>query len=329
MVSHQSNCVGANPRLEDDMSIAKWSLGIAVAFGVSALWACSDTDETPTPTQSENDAGVDSGSQPANDAATTPDATADAATAASLGSGPFTLVYAGSTVGIDMRPIAAGKATFDGLKLTAYEASDDERPTAGTNEVKDSNGDAFVAIGRWGGGTTGGKFYNAGNAGLIDFPANGGFHYAIGNFADPIPSSGPATYTELSKTAATVSDGSLAPGTITGTLAANLAGADTKVGFSITIDIPGDATYTLTTTGGTANVSTTEAQVLSGGNVKGAFYTNLNITSNGAACVDTCSGGVDGFIAGPNAERIALVAHVYKGSGGAPKSVAGAIVFKK
>ena len=298
------------------------TLGVVVI----SLAACGDDE--PGGAATSADAGSDA-PQAQPEAGGGSDSAAPDAAATGLGPGPYTVVYAGSTVGIDMRTVAAGKATFDGVKLTGYEASEDEHPTAGTNEVKEVSGDAFVAIGRWAGGKTGGKFYEAGTGGLIDLPANGGFHYAIGNFADPVPASGQTAYTELAKTAATVSDGSLAAGTISGSLAANLTGDATKVGFSITIDIPGDAVYTLATTGGAGDVSTTEAEMLTGGNLKGVFTANLDVTSAGAACEGTCSGSVYGFVAGANAERIALVAHVYKGSGGSPKSVAGALVFKK
>jgi hypothetical protein len=227
-----------------------------------------------------------------------------------------------------MRPIPDGKATFDGAKLLSYQASDDERPELGTNQVSDVTSDAFVAIGRWSGGATAGKFYDVAGTGLIALPPNGGFHYVIGKFADPLPASGGGTYTVLSKTVATVGNGSVAPGTVAGTLAATFAGADSKIGFSIRLDVPGDTTYTIETTGGVANVATTEA-MLSGGNVKGAFYANLQLTSAGAACGGSCSAGVDGFVAGPNGERIALVAHIYKGGGGSPESVTGAVVFTK
>jgi hypothetical protein len=303
------------------------SLGIfAATMMVVALSfaACSDDASNPA-----NPAAVDGGNPNLDGGGGgTEAATEAAAPAESLGQGPFTLAYAGTNVGIDMRPIAVGKAKFDGAKLISYESSDDERPELGTNQVNEVTGDEFVAIGRWSGGTTAGKFYQVHGDGLIPLPEKGGFHYAIGNFLDPLPASGGGTYSELAKTSATVSDGSLSPGTITGSLAVNFAGATSKIGFSITLEVPGDASYTLATTGGTSDLSTSEAQFASG-NIKGAFFANLTVTNAGAACAGSCSGAIDGFVAGPNAERIALVAHVYKGSGGSPKSVAGAIVFKK
>jgi hypothetical protein len=300
---------------------------VVLASVLVSVAACSSDGSTSS---SATDAGT--GSETSTPTPPPPGATdaGNDASTTSLGPGPYTIAYAARFAGIDLRPVAAGKATFDGVKLTGYEFNANEQPTAGTNQVNDASGDAFVAIGRWAGGTTGGKFYQAGNAGLMDFPANSGFHYAIGNPADPIPSSGAATYALLAKTPVTVADGSIAPGTFAGTLAANLAGATSKIGFSFTLDVPGDATYTIATTGGAGNVATSEAQVDTTG-VKGAFTANVVLTSTGAACSGgaVCTGAIDGFVAGPSAERIAIVAHVFAGSGGAPKTVSAAAVFQK
>ena len=302
------------------------SLGIFAAtmtIVAASLAACSDDAAQNADVQADGGNG-----QPGNtDGGGTHDS-GNESPGAGLGPGPYTIAYAGTEVGIDMRPIAHGKATFDGQKLLSYEASDEERPELGTNQVNEAAADAFVAIGRWSGGKTSGKFYEIAGAGVFDLPANGGFHYAIGNFLDPLPAAGTFTYAELAKTAATVSDGSVAPGTISGNVAVSFAGPSTKIGFSLTLDIPGDATYTLATTGGTDDVSTTEAMMMTG-SAKGAFSASLELTNQGAACGGSCAGAVYGFVAGPDAERIALVAHVYSGSGGSPKSVAGAIVFKK
>lgn len=241
-----------------------------------------------------------------------------------IGAAPHTLVYAGTIVGIDERKTTADVVT--GISLDSYVVSADERPELGTNQVVDASGDAFVVIGRWAGGTTAGKFYQAGNMGLLDFPANGGFHYAIGNASAPIPSSGAATYALASTTSATVSDGSLQPGTITGSLGAILAGSNSKVGFSITLDVPGDAMYTVATTGGSANPMTSQISI--DPTIEGAFGGSFPM-SGGGACqgAPTCFASVFGFFAGPNAERAALVVHVFTGGGGSPKSVSGALVF--
>jgi hypothetical protein len=309
-----------------------WVLALTVA-GLAGVVACSSDDAATT------SAGADGGT----DAPTASDALADdvrieppfdapvESSTTTIGPGPYALLYAGTIVGIDQRPVAAGKAIFDGAKLTGYESSTDERPTLGTNTVADVTGTSLFAMGRWAGGTTGGKFYAAGDAGLIDLPANGGFQYVIGIGAEPIPSSAATTaYTTLATTTATLSDGSFAPGSVTGTLAANLAGASTKVGFSVTLDIPGDTTYTVSSAGGTADPST--AGTGTSTTIKGAFFDNTTtVTTSAASCSGGigCAGAVYGIVIGPAAENIALVVHVYSGAGGSPKTVSGAIVFKK
>ena len=307
------------------------------ALPFALVFACSD-DNTSSPS---SPSGVDGGG---TDGATTADGSSggdggggDSSTSTGIGPGPYTIVYAGTFVGIDGRPVADGKATFANGALTGYTATGqetDEAPLIGSNTAKETAGSALFAIGRWSGGTTDGKFYEADAAGKMTFAANGGFHYAIGRPADPIPSSGLTTYTIDKTTAATTSDGSQAPGTITGALAMNLAGATTKIGLSVTIDIPGSGTYTAETTGGVGDPSQSDAELLTAGGPnapKGIFFFNKNnITNAGAACVGgECALGVDGVIVGPNAENVLIVAHFYSGSGGAPTSVSGAIAFKK
>lgn len=256
--------------------------------------------------------------------------------AATLGAGPYAIVYTGTFAGIDGRTVADGKATFDGLSLTGYTATgqeSDEAPLIGTNTAKDVAGGPLFAIGRWSGGTTEGKFYNVGTAGKMTFAEDGGFHYAIGKSSDPIPSSGPATYAIESKTAATVADGSNAPGTINGSLVVDLAGASTKVAFSVTIDIPGSGTYTAESAGGTADPSQSDVILLGGGGgtaAKGAFTYNGNVTNAGAACnAGSCAVGVSGVILGPSAENVVMAVHFFGGGGGSPSSVSGVLAFKK
>ena len=255
---------------------------------------------------------------------------------ATLGEGPYAIVYTGTFAGVDGRTVDDGKATFDGLTLTGYTAAgqeSDEAPLIGTNTAKDVAGGPLFAVGRWSGGITEGKFYNVGAAGKMTFAENGGFHYAIGKSSDPIPSSGPATYTIESKTAATVADGSQAPGTIGGSLVVNLAGASTKVAFSVTIDIPGSGTYTAESAGGTADPSQSDVILLGGGGgtaAAGAFTYNGNVTNAGAACdAGSCAVGVSGVILGPDAESVVMAVHFFSGAGGSPSSVSGVLAFKK
>ena len=313
------------------------TLGVAGALGGCS----SDSGGTGSSGEPLADAGGTTDSPSGGDSGTSDTGVGDTGTDApsgGIGAGPYTIVYAGTFVGIDGRSVDDGKATFEGLKLTGYTAKGqeaDESPKIGTNTASAVAGSSLFAIGRWGGGITDGKFYEVGAAGKMTFAANGGFHYAIGVPTSSLPATGTVTYTVDKKTAATVSDGSSAPGTISGSLVIAYAGAATKVALSVTIDIPGNGTYTAETTGGTADPSQSEALVpnLTGPNApKGIFYFNKNnLTNAGAACGGggSCSLGVDGAILGPAGETVVLAAHVYAGSGGSPKSVSGVLAFKK
>jgi hypothetical protein len=50
-----------------------------------------------------------------------------------------------------------------------------------------------------------------------------------------------------------------------------------------------------------------------------------NACAGGGSCVAT----VVGFFSGKDADRAGVVVHIFAGTGGAPKTVSGAIVFKK
>lgn len=277
------------------------------------------------------DASFDAGNDVNNDAGND----ADAAVTPIIGPGPYGIVYAGTYVGIADRAVADGTATFFGSTLTGYasEGYADEKPVIGTNTVKDAAMTSLYTIGRWSGGTTDGTYFDLDNAGKMTFAENGGFHYAIGRVADPIPSTGMTTYTIDKKTAATVSDGSLAPGTITGSLVVDLAGAASKIALSVTIDIAGSGTYTQETTGGIADPSQSDMVVLGSSSIysKGAFFLNrTGVSNNGTACNNgTCAFSVYGIVVGQNAENVLVAVHFYPGGGGAPKSVSGVLAFKK
>jgi len=302
-----SDDVDTSPTKEDGGSIAD-AQGAADAAGQDA--ASPDTSTTPDAAAGDSGGGADAKGAP------TP-----------LGAGPYTIAYASiAAIGIDARTFADGKATFDGVKLLSYESGANEMPTVGSNQTNEPNGDAFALIGRWSGGTTGGKFYNVGGTGLAAIPANGGFHYVIGRLADPLPTSGAASYVLTRTTAATLADGSVAVGTTTGTLAADY-GTTSKVGFSVVLDVGGVA-YTITTTGGTANVATSQS-IFASGTLKAMFANNLEVTAPTGPCATagTCKATANGVVAGPNGERFGLVVSAATGTG-APRAL-GALVFTK
>ncbi len=308
MAAGCSDDVDTSPTAEDGGSSAD-AQGGADAAGQDA--APSETGATPDAAAGDSAGGADAKGAP------TP-----------LGAGPYTIAYASiAAIGIDARTFADGKATFDGVKLLSYESSANEMPTVGSNQTNEANGDAFALIGRWSGGVTGGKFYNVGGTGLATIPANGGFHYVIGRLADPLPTSGAASYVLTRTTAATLADGSVAVGTTTGTLAADYGATMSKVGFSVVLDVGGVA-YTITTTGGTANVATSQS-VFASGTLKAMFANNLEVTAPTGPCATagTCKANANGVVAGPNGERFGLVVSAATGTG-TPRAL-GALVFTK
>lgn len=314
------------------MRLTTFALGSSAVTALTlslVIGACSSDDGggssgvTPTPEAGNSDSpsGSDSGGNDGGGTDTGTDAPTGGLT------GPYSLIYAGQIVGIDSRQVLDGKATFDGQKLTGYEADGrpDEKPKVGTNTVQNVAGGTGYVMGRWAGGVAAGTSTDT-------YAANGGFQYVIGQGADPIPSTGATVLTLANKTVATVSDGTLAPGTVSGTAATVYSGATTKIALSLSLDVPGDTTYTFETTGGVADPSQSDAQLADPAfdKTKGGFFVNRNVTPVGAACPGggSCSVAIRGFV-GKNGDFVAVVMHVYQGSGGSPKSVTGAIVFKK
>jgi hypothetical protein len=89
--------------------------------------------------------------------------------------------------------------------------------------------------------------------------------------------------------------------------------------------MPGDATYTLTTTGGVADPS----QSAVGGNAN-AFFGDIAATSTGVACSggSACKAGVRGMIgSGANGAARAVFAFVLSSGGATGKALRGAVVL--
>ena len=243
-----------------------------------------------------------------------------------IGPGPYFLSYSSrGGPGIDSRPSVT--ATFAGNEITGYVASPNESPTRGTSTTAEPGMDAFVAWGRWTGGTTAGVL-NA-KPGIV-LSAMEGFHLALGLKTAPasVPASGGATYVLIGATHPTLEDGSLALGTLTGAMNVSFAGASTKVGFALSIDMPGDTTYAVTTNGGTGTPSTSEVGSVAAVNparIGGAVI----VTSAGKACTGgaSCKATFQGFIAGPNSDRVALVFTLSAGMLGT--QVRGVAVFER
>ena len=216
-----------------------------------------------------------------------------------------TMAYGGPMDGYDY--VDRVTFTFDAMGLDSYTAGNQTR-TRGTSVVSEAAGDSLVRVGRWNGGTT------AGATPFRTYSATQGYHYAVGPRTAALPTSGTQDYTLLGATRPTHSDGTSMLGTITGR--ARVAwGAMPKIGVELTVTIPGDTTYTIQTPGGTASPGTDFRASTTG---RFSFSTAMT-GSSGHACStmpSMCSAGVEGFVTGPNAERIALAFAIYAGNGG-------------
>lgn len=242
-----------------------------------------------------------------------------------IGAGPYFISYTSPGPGIDSRPSVT--AAFAGEELLGYVASPMESPTRGTNVSSEVGMDAFIAWGRWNGGTTAGTFYS--NPGVV-LSATQGWHLVLGT-ATPsasVPASGGASYTLLGATHSTIDDGSFAIGTLTGSMNVAFSGATTRVGVDLSIDMPGDATYAVVSAGGTSTPSTSELGSLSAANAA-RLGGQVAVTSAGKACSGSagCKASFQGFIAGPDADRIGLAFVLTAGMAGT--QVRGVAVFQR
>ena len=138
--------------------------------------------------------------------------------------------------------------------------------------------------------------------------ANQGLHYVIGMPTPTLPTSGPATFTLLGATRPTYAEGTTSPGTFTGTLAVNFAGTAT-IDANFTITMP-DRVY------GLSGRTTTDTAL-------------FQLFPNPTGCESsTCSGRIDGFFAGANAERAGVGYHI-NDTQSVSKNIVGAAAFQR
>jgi hypothetical protein len=159
-------------------------------------------------------------------------------------------------------------------------------------EVLDSGFDQAVGWGRWSNGV-----FTAGGVGNVQVGATQGLHYVYGVPTLPanLPT-GTATYSVVGATQATSSDGSLGLGAFSGTLAGgNVLRADFTAG---TVNVGFQVDF------GSNGVYAVNNQQLS---LSGATFSGAGLAATGPSCAGAgCTGSVNGFFAGPAAERAGL-----------------------
>jgi len=174
--------------------------------------------------------------------------------------------------------------------------------------------DGILAWGRWIGTVT----VPGSLLGTEIYSSNTGLHYVIGLPTPTLPTSGPATYTLLGATLPTYIDGSTAPGTFSGSLSVNFGATTASIDANFTMEMP-DRTY---------------GMIVKGASTSTAFFSALASGSAMTGCLSsTCSGSVQGFFAGPTAERAGVGYRIADLDVNAtfpiPKEIVGAAAFAK
>ena len=217
-----------------------------------------------------------------------------------------TLVFGVSGNSPQMSSDFNATATFDAAgRMTAVPNLQSQFYNQGAGGAHaDFGTDGILAWGRWIGPVTG-DWTGTGSVLSEDYNANQGLHYVIGIPTPSMPQSGQATYTLLGATQPTYFDGRTSPGTFSGSLSV-IFGATALIDANFTVAMP-DQTY-----GMNAKSAPTSTALFS-----------FSPTVTG--CTSTCSGSVQGFFAGANAERAGLGYQIND----IGKNVIGAAAFKK
>lgn len=232
--------------------------------------------------------------------------------------GPYGAVYVGPAIGVDTRfPTAA---TWTAGELIGFVSELDEEHDIGTAMNLDTGSDGLVQWGRWASGTLG-----ADEAG-VTLGAQQGFHYAIGQLTPALPASGSASYKVVGHTRVTLGDGSKGSTDQVAAEATASFGATTKVGLTINLVIDG-IQYVVVTTGTYDDPSNSEFTTWDAQHP--ARLGGIPLEPSQGICADGCSRSLQGFFAGPDAQQLVIVVHLFDGAAGSASSVSNVIVMNK
>lgn len=301
----------------------------AVVSGITwgaLLVACGDDSASPPAAVPEAGTPADGGVgadapivESGSDTSTTTDSGDSGGDAGGmLGPGPYSIVYSGTgNTGIDQRtPVTIAVSASGDLDQWTFGAQTATRGTAATGERW---ADTDSLLGRWNNG-----------AGTKTYTAKEGFHYGLVVApTKPAPTSGTIAYTFGAATAATIDNGTLDVGSVTAKLGVAFGASGKKAGLEITVVMPGDATYTGTTTGGAADPA--QSTEMSGTTAFPLVAGEFPITSTGASCAGggPCKINVRCYLGG-GADGVsrAVVAWVITSGGPSGTALRGALVFK-
>lgn len=161
-------------------------------------------------------------------------------------------------------------------------------------------------------------------------PENGGLHLLSGTMTPvaSLPTSGTAQYALAGGTRPTLTGGTTAPGTLTGSMAVAF-GATNRVGYDITVNV-GQFGWNVKTTGGVANPSQSTVTIRGDGSFGSSFSQTNGVTGlNAASCANGCSGSLNGRFFGPGGSHIGAAFNLVDTAGGTPVTATAVAVFAK
>jgi hypothetical protein len=199
---------------------------------------------------------------------------------------------------VNLQAVTANiNAATDGQLTSAITNTQSYRRGTAT-DVEHSGAAGVIGWSRWGGGTV--TFANS----PIPLAGDQGIHNIWGRQLTNMPTSGGATYALVGGTRPTIGDGSVAPGTFTGSLAVSFA--QMRVGWESTISI-GGSNYVFNSAGGLAAPSVTLG-------ADGRWV-------GSSAAVDGLVGRTYGFLAGDGATHAGMSYSLPTTSNGAAGSI--------
>lgn len=205
--------------------------------------------------------------------------------------------------------MSVSSAVFNGSgQMTQFAPSGYSVAPGGSHT--DFGTDGILAWGRWVGAVTV-------QGATETYGGDQGFHYVVGLPTATMPTSGTATYTLLGATSPTYSSGGAAPGTFSGRLLVDFGGAlraGPSVDMVLSVGIEGKS-YAVT---GNSMIF---------GNTFGQSASLVTGGANGACGGNGCFTQVNGFFAGPSAERAGLAYQI--DDSGIGKQIIGAAAFAK
>jgi hypothetical protein len=189
-----------------------------------------------------------------------------------------------------------GSATFTGSgQMTQFvldgRVSEIASLQGGTHA--DFGTDSIIAWGRWIGTVDTPRF------GSVTFKDDTGLHYVVGMPTPTMPTSGTASYSLIGATRPTLLDGGVTPGTFNGSLLVDFGATTPSVTMNLNVAV------------GTLGYSIVGSAGISGSTFSGFYVQGEGVTpTTQSSCTSSCTATVQGFFAGPNAERAGLGYHI-------------------